>query len=350
MNGTKNTYIYLVISLVCICFVNTKCRKNEMVFSQQLELEAKVITIPSVNNPKYVRIIDSCLIVTEKNMENGFIKVFQKNNLTFLSSAGRFGKGPGEIVNPARSFVDEENRILWCPDWGKHKIWLFPLDSILQKSNYLPNYSVPIPTKLMPIRGLNIYNHKIFAFINFSPFISFLNHTGEEIDSLGIRNPFRIDFWDKLSLSEMSYSFIFKPDRTKIFIASQFENFIGGIDINGEILFTSEGSKVKEIISGTHRDKIKTYGQLQADDKYIYCLYSGKGKGILQQQGKKKQYTIRYPDKIRVFNWNGTPIAEIQLEFPLFFMAVDKELHRIYGMAPEVSPSLVYYELPDFEK
>lgn len=345
MNRNRNTFI--IFSLICISVISLKCQKNKIVFPRKFDLQAEIITIPSVNNPRYIRIIDSCLIIVESAAVPNFIKVFRKDSFIYLSSAGRLGKGPGEIVNPAIICVDRENRRVWCPDWGKNKIWLFPLDSILQNSNYLPTFSVPIPLKSKPLRNLTIYNQDIFAFPSFSIFISFLNHSGEVIDSMGIKNPFEIDFWDKTSLADLPYIFTFKHDRTKVFIASLSKNFIGGIDFNGEKQFTINGPQIKNKVILSNWDKIGTYAQLVSDEQYVYCLYSGKVRGIFLKEQLK--YDPQYPDKIHVFDWDGNPVALIQLEYPLFFFDLDNEENKIFGIDPKMRPSIICYELPDFE-
>jgi len=341
----KKSVIFLFISgfVILLIVLFNSYSNNSYEFPLKISLRGKVISNPDLNFPLTLEVIDTFIIIFERPFQSKFIKILSKESYHLITSTGIIGRGPGEIVNPAVHTADDKNRLFWISDWGTYKIWKFPLDSVIRNSSYIPSYYIPISPRLMPLINLKCFTPELFAYTGFNELISFIDHEGVTIDSLGIRNNLKIDFWDEKTVSDIPYIINFHPQKNKIAIASRNLNFLAAIDINGQELFSVNGSDIKHKTIETDWDRIVTYVDVATNDKYIFCLYSGREMGVWNKERTK--HIPNYPNNIYVFNWKGKPIANIELDHPLFSIAVDGR-KGIFGIATDLDFSLIYYDLP----
>jgi hypothetical protein len=95
------------------------------------------------------------------------------------------------MVNPASWVIDKENRVLRFFDWGKHSIFMFPIDSLVSNSDFYATDYVSLNRILIPM--MNVFYHPS-GNVGFSSFnlqhnlVSFIDKQGQVVDSLAIPN------------------------------------------------------------------------------------------------------------------------------------------------------------------
>jgi hypothetical protein len=168
------------------------------------------------------------------------------------------------------------------------------------------------------------------------------NKKGKVIDSLNIKNKTEIypDVNKKDLTAERLFIHIDHPSNEKIIIAYRYADIIVGIDYKGNILFQAQGpDMIRE--SPSKNNKKVTYSSIKYTKNKIFGLYNG---GHIRKGPKDKP---KYSENIFVFDWQGQPIANLQLEHPTQSFAIDKENERIITYAADLG-EVVCYEIPSF--
>lgn len=78
------------------------------------------------------------------------------------------------------------------------------------------------------------------------------------------------------------------------------------------------------------------YRDISVTEDYIYALYSDRS---FKEYGMKQLECLYY-----VYNWSGKQIALYEFDLPLRCLYVDESARRIYGVADNPDPELVYYD------
>lgn len=79
------------------------------------------------------------------------------------------------------------------------------------------------------------------------------------------------------------------------------------------------------------------YKDLAVTEDCLYALYSGRS---FKDYGLKKQEC----PYVYVYDWSGRQLALYELDLPIQCLCVDEEARRIYGIANNPDPELVYFD------
>jgi len=346
------TLTFIILSLFLLiqgCKYNSSRNK----FSKfPIELKPKAISTGFTPHFKFahLNIYDSLLIITETQTMHT-MHLYNKNTFKHVLSAGKKGRGPGEIKNSGPDMFDKKGGIVWTNDWGRFKISQWRLDSLVNNKNYKPSLEYNTPSCIWPVTQFSMLNDSIMLYLTKNPDYFFYAATkeGKIVDSLNIINNTNIypDVNRNNIISPRWYYYTIHPTKKKICIAYEYADIILGLNFKGNILFQKQGpdniiGDPKKISNSGQK---ATYSLLHSDSEFIYCLYNG---NKLVERNKNGNHKINYAKNLAVFNWDGKPLARLELEHPAISYAVDRENNKIYTYAPNLG-EIICYKLPQIQ-
>ncbi|MFW5700693.1 MAG: BF3164 family lipoprotein [Cyclobacteriaceae bacterium] len=340
----------LLIILILGFFPGCHQEQNHFSFKKEISLTGVEAKIKEVLNPESFLVFDSLLLIKEPHFTSDTrkkLKILNLNDFSLISNAVWLGRGPGEMVNPASWVIDEEHKILMFSDWGKHRIFMFPIDSLVSNPDFYATDYVSYHKAIFPM--MNVFYHPSgnVGFTSFNlqqDIVSFIDKQGQIVDSLAIPNKFNRDFWENAGFTDNPLILHYNPHHNKIVVATKEENFIAVIDEEGNPVFQLEGPAV---ISESPNDmerwkKYKTFYQITSDQEFIYCLYRGGPMGFYDRELERLE--LNYPKTILVFDWQGSARFKINLCHELLYMTVDAERNRLIGRIREFENQLIIYD------
>jgi hypothetical protein len=291
-----------------------------------------------------VLVYDTLYFLTNTPNDTFQIHIYNKS-FSYLGSGGRIGNGPGEIINPFLTRIDQKSGTLWFADMGRQELLKFPIDTLVKNYRFSPNESVPIPDDLWILISYDPLDENLFRFEDYqtsSALISFFNDRGERIDSLKVtRNPMLENLESKQDQSYLpTFMCEFHPEKDLIALGYRFSDILAILNTDGEILFIVQGpDDINQLPDLSDDNQINCYAHIQVDENYIYMLYNGKPSFDAQQN-------LNVPDRIFVFNWEGKPVASFMLEHPIPQFTLDKVNKRLVAMSITTG-DVVFYDIPD---
>lgn len=334
---------YILLTTSC----NTSRLKNsDNIFKKNVFLKGNIEQIDIPLNVPLIYVYDTLTFFTMTDRQNDKDIYVFTNDYKYVSSSGKKGKGPGELVNPFFPVLDKDNQVFYILDQGRNKIFVYPLDSIIRNKNFLPDSIIPCPTKYPVIVQYRPYGKDLFSFLNQFDnhvLISFFNKNGHVIEAMNI--PDKIDLYKNFNYRGYSSLSIyrFNPDQDKIAISYRLEDAIFVLDSHGNILNKHYDANQK-IQDPNKQNNRNTYFSLDVDRKYIYGLYSGKNIFEINNNG---QVSVNYPRTLLVYNWELKPIVKITFELPVASFAIDYVQKRFVTWCPD-NGTIVWYKIPDF--
>lgn len=296
-----------------------------------------------------IDIHDSLVIISSPLETENCIHFLDKNSFNHILSTGKVGRGPNEISNPGLGCIDAPNGIFWYRDIGKKKIWQFKIDEVLKSPDFMPSESIPLPKDQFFIQFLSD-KRSLFSFSNPNQdvLISYFDQHGKLVDSLDIPN--KLDVYKKLSETTRMYTATYlyetHPQKELHVIAFRMADIICIVNRDGEVISRLKGpGDIIETPDYHNNNYNETNQQIVVSDQNIYCLYSGK----LKLEMKDGEMAPNYAKKINVYNWLGSPLAEIELEYTAISFDIDFDNNRLITFSPETG-GIVYYNLPTFNK
>lgn len=341
MNNNKILLFFLVAFSSC---VDMKKELNDefldkLLFDSITDIEAEFINIDKfiINAAMDLKLFNNLLIVEDFIQQPHCFFVVDLSQNEVIATFPNKGKGPGEIINPSMNPYITDVGTLQLFDPNTRRICEYSLD-LTNLGKVISE--IKLPQVLYKDNGFILecfhIDNSFIAIGNGNPFFSkyrFLhlnednNHsfTGE-IEK--IPSHINNETFQKIMMYVRRVEI--KPDKSKILFVS----YIGGRMEIFENMNTKEG--IQNTISKNFSPYIFTedeYNVVWNDDTiigfedifvtndYIYALYNG---------CKGDEY--EYPSTIKVFNWDGLPVRQFNLNTNLRSIAVDEENNCIYGI------------------
>lgn len=305
--------------------------KGERIFSDNLE----VFNVYVINN---------FLLTKNTNLGKNVFSLYDSKTLKYIGGFGKLGEGPEEFHNLteySNQFINENNEIkIWIYERVKGKLSKINLTKSIENSKTVFEKVVDInpsvfyertvyyfdeqkiigqvsnlDLKMSQIRFYNPVKNKVFKEI---PFANLVKNENKNIGF--IQNQYNAIYLNSLGI---------KPDKSKIVSGMYEQNRLDIFDANGEL--------VNSIIEGEHKpiqnfeEYLKSgkatiyYSYLNLTDKYIFALYNN--------QLKSEYWANPIPIEIRIFDWNGQPIANIEIPDYLTFFTININLGILYGVS-----------------
>lgn len=312
-------------------------------FNHQEELKHTRFEIDGmvIAAPQQLLVVDTLLIINnqfEDENETYFYGVFNRNSGLFYQLFGREGRGPDEFLdnsymfrapNSSNNIIINNRRLFSVSEISLEKV-LSNLSRITVDKIDELNTSYSLVSKISDdlLFGTGFFSDGRFA----------LSDTTGDLINMSLNYPFEGEF-DDISKRDLGMVFqsSFSLHPTKPFIAVA--NFTAG---NLDIL-QAENKMIEEISqihsyppkfenqsSGTQisvtfdADNKRGYYDIDVTEEYIYTLYSGRDRTATNQSTG---------NKIFVFDWDGNPIKQLNLDVEVSKLAVSQNNETLYAVA-----------------
>ena len=112
-----------------------------------------------------------------------------------------------------------------------------------------------------------------------------------------------------------------------------------------EPLYTLHGDEEGNSWLSMDSESIEGYvdGGLAVTDKLIFALYSGMSRGDV----RKQRWWSPPAKTVFVFNWEGRPLAALELEDGALHIGVSEDGRSLYAIYRRPTPMILQYSVPD---
>ena len=342
----KKILILLYISIVLLSFFNCSSQ-NE---NKQLRFELKEnLTCYPIDYPDLLGITmqllksDSMLLLNDFRGDS-LIHVFNVANGRLLTKLFPVGNGPGEFISPLAIHINNNRLYVYYRQTAT--LYSMPLSSLLYKNKKITKHFqasgetqllFPLSDSLFIASGLfperyqlfNYWGEKVSEFGEYPAywsrekaypyqakamfhqtsfekhptdnlFLTYSNHTIEIYD-YGKDNNYHPILIKSILLGEYNYSYI----------------------DDGNILMAEKGSDIERGIMS-----------IACTSGYIYIVYN-----------PNKTATDNYGSQIRIINWKGEPIKELNFDKGIKCLTVDEREEKAYLVVEDPDDSLMYFDM-----
>jgi hypothetical protein len=352
----NTTLSFLALILISACKQEAKIGKSISGFPIEIEPIPQIIEIPPVlTNTDALKIADSLLVALNSgSRDDKIFHVFKIPCCMYMGSFGTYGKGPDEFVNPITNTMGSTS----------HSIYV--VDNMLVKEVLIKSFDnqlslnitkTPLPGKLSVVNGLlkcdsfiightsNLFLEKEFFHYSIS---------GKSIKQFSDYP----EIFKSQNITQKTYyplylkSITLRPDGQKF--AALYSNFpllrifdVNNMNLEESIFLENAPKQIIEIGSeGTISTKLSYsfYLDICSTPKYIYGLFLGKKPSDLEATPG-----VEVSTNVHVWDWNGVPIASIELKNTELRIAVDKEDRFLYTISPYSVSKLYRYEIKQIQ-
>ncbi|MBS4072429.1 MAG: hypothetical protein KGZ90_13925 [Algoriphagus sp.] len=338
-------------------------RKNELNFTEKdippaSMLKGHKFNFPEVLNPRGISIVGNKAIVFErKNTSDSKFHIIDLQEDTYLISKGVDGMGPGEItvITQIEALQDPRKILTYDPELNVFSVFDLSDSSRLAERQFrapdtaffFTDAAFTSDTSFIAhlVDGWTKYLHLTISGDTVSAFGNWKNmiegrelpngYKEEELDANLVSNVFqgplrvnnsrtyavkaglKVDYIDIVRLSDQSITTLIGPEST-------IQDFrIGNTGGYQMPTFPPETSTTR-------------YRDVFAGENSFFVLFSGKSYSAISE--------MTDINRIFEFDYSGKPLAQYQLDFPLFGFAVDERNRRIYGVTTDQEPNLVRFD------
>lgn len=317
-------------------------------FAQKVNLTGQKFTFDSLLNPRKILLKNDVLVVSNDGIGH-FLHLIDKHQLTYLTSKGIRGEGPGQI----RSMVWEldgglDDSTFWAYDLNTKSIHEFDLRDtsklasrkISQKQDWYLGFSNHwiSPNKIISNISQDIFKFGIF------------DSLGNRVDSFGSWS--RDQETDSklgyllLGLNQGPIEFNSK-NQILVHSRSQFElleinNLETGktIGIYGPNVYEVKYETIDNVelpYAIVNAEIPKGYSDVFVGEKSIFAVYIGKTRESINSSGETSRMIFE-------FDLNGKPLSIFTLDYPIGAIAVDEKERKIYAITEDREPGIAVFD------
>lgn len=322
-------------------------------FEKSIKLNSEKINIPpNLYHVLQMVLLDSVLVTVDTKADKIF-GVYKANNLEFIGSYVKKGKGPSEEISFDAFIQPALNNTFMYRSLQSIKFIKFNLKLL----KFETQKEILLPGQLLDLSHPFVLNDSILSgwsvFQESEKEYLCLNLNTKEVSEFGPPYPEIIkDISSKQKASAFSKIITVKPDNN--LFASAYDKFkiIRIYSKTGKVLkeirFKNNNYFSKDILiknpENINLDKIKLhYQKIKSTNKYIYALYSGKSLSEISNSKKSS-----FCNEIHVWDWNGNPIAKLILDKNIFSFVVASNNEYIIGAAFDDIDVFYKYKLDSF--
>ena len=262
-------------------------------------------------------IFNDNLVIVDRKSDGSLIYIFDKNTFSYITSAGKLGRGPGEISSMGDVEYDEIKNELLVTDHTKQCVFSYNMDSLLINPLHLPYEKTKLDVTAFIIR---------YVYINDTLSI------GELIEPTG-NCTFRESLakWNMVSgaLEKMPYE---HPDieekRISFAVSEKYGIYVEGYNYHDLMTICSLDGNLKYNVYGNKWDSKNSkkmvyyaFGLAFCGDK-ILAMYMGENN--INDNG-----TAAYATKFLVFDINGDYIETLEIGRSIIYFCYDDENNRL---------------------
>lgn len=330
-----NRLLYLLLIISCwSCSRDSETEKYQSKRDHVINVRDKMKEFSTqdvlIGRISRVYLLSDYLIITEYNVPDKLIHLFDKNNFNHLASTTYQGQGPGEITIIGHVGTDEAHRRFFVSDHGKLKIFSYDLDSVLANPDYQPEVKMNMKERQFPDRYLYLNDTLCIARIiepignsDYRPSVARWNMTTEEIV------PMKYEYPD---LKRVRFIYAASAEHKRYVQCYSQYDLMTICDFDGNLICNIHGPKWNtEITQTQHYALSATF----CKDK-IVALYSG----------SDHRTDAYYPTKFLVFDLNGNYLKTLETGYMITDFCYDKENNRlIINLNDEIQ--FAYLDLTD---
>jgi hypothetical protein len=303
-----------------------------------------------------VKTIDSLLILKENYKSDFCIYVFNKNTFELITKTGKRGKGPKEITAPGRFFLKKKQNELWLMDNTDFELWKFDLtEAIKRKQDYLPEKSVKLTGNMKrPIMAMESMpeREQIVISGNYGEnLLSLYSENGKFMNHLGKKFIKNEEGWDSFEYTKkMSLHFDVQQKTSNIALAYRYFDRVSIVNPQKQTIQITKGERTINKNLTDPKGKHLNYGNIKHlyfrpiwIKNYIVVPYMGK---TVKENLQDPKEPPRYPDKLRVFNSEGEPVVQYNLNTQISDICYDRENNRVIALDMRSDNPFIIYKLP----
>jgi hypothetical protein len=297
-------------------------------------------------------IYDSLLIVYDHSASGGsYFNAFRKSDYKLLASFGRLGHGPGEGAVPGDASLDRKNGRIIQHMQDKFMLYSYAIDSALM----LDRRYVPVVEKRSFKDAFIVASEtRYYALANFgkefdkrdNSIIKVIDSkTGEETKK-GMRFPTPDYLRPSTNMMFNMGEIVVNEDSGKAVVSYVRWKRLAYIDLNKEQSDTyflnvpNEPEPIKNDQGKLVDAMLVGYSDISAAGNLLFCTPFSEPVFI---EGK---YTPNnYPNVVQVFDWQGNPLIELQLDSFVSHFALDLDRKLLIGWDPTSPDPIVEYNL-----
>lgn len=334
--------MFILLSFSC----STEKNKKKTGFPKVKSLIASELSYEAIIRPTDIFVIKDKIILVSSYAQDYYCFIFQKQNLMLLAKTVIKGEGPNEIIVMGNASISQDEKKMYILDNAKKTLFVMDIDSATYTPDYKPREYFKLPMdELNPIFSIVCLNDSLFAMTGFNSgkyLITMVNNKGRVVNNIG-NLPFSIsDRYNPYVIYD--HKAAIHPSLEKYAVVFKSYDKLIGIDSTGNQLFEINGIddiKPKSNTNWVDPDKqINAYFNVVSDSNYIYCLYSGQAQAI----PAGNTYRGLYCYKLNIFDWQGNPVIQLNLDKELYAFDVDAKEGIIYGLTPATESQLVAYK------
>lgn len=327
-------------------------------FPIQEDIKGNIIDIDLATEFDRIMIIDTLLLLSTSNKHKEFLKVYSLNTYNFLGNIGVRGEAPGEYQYTDVNFVLEKidnNYYVWVNDMFKGFLKKINITESLLSNSIYPVYDqeIDVNASVFPYKRIYFADNKLFADIGYeddtySRFKTMDLNT-KEIKTLPFFPTLKNNY--KSLPSPILYNFystdLRKHPTKDIFVSPMLiQNRIDLVDINLKVY--------KSIVDGENwQDDYWDADLVKPVDFVMDNIREGYYSTCVSEDifftEWKYQYMLDEPpltssSKFKVFDWEGNPIALLNLDCNAFSSAYDRNKKILY-VIDKTNEQILRYDL-----
>lgn len=317
------------------------------------EYRAKITSVFQISPGAKSMLATKRYIITSHTNQEYFLKIYDKESLQEIGQMVKKGSGPDEF--PTGIVVDSyedcgQDECIWAHDLNKGQLNQFNVTKSLEEETTFVIQKVAtrpesrfhtvffVDSALVVGRSTNStpqmnrlqlydpYSDYIVKTVGLFPSI---NRTRNDLDF--VTNKYNTLFVSCLGI---------KRDKTLIVSAMCHFDRIDIFTIGGDLVHSVNNNaeiprEISKYLMSDGPKGLRHYNVgISTSDRYIYCLY--------YNQPFTEYLLIQKPIEIRIFDWNGNPIAKIKVEEYLQFFTIDESNGLMYGSEFHSNKVIVY--------
>jgi hypothetical protein len=286
-------------------------------------------------------------LITKNDGKDYLFTVYSLDSLKKLGDLVAKGGGPNEFPTSARfDYVSKmgDTSYFWAHDLNKPILSKININKSIEKGETVVEDTTALPIDESFVTAFKFSDEKI---------VGRSGNTVPDMGRLKIYNPKEkaisklVPFFPKVEYSRTDDEFMVtklnsiyvgsltvKPDGTKIASAMNSFNQIDIFDTNAELLVSikddfSEGEKrIEQYLKDGNLDwnhLMGYYADICSTEDFVFALFRNQ---LWEDYGEKM-----IPVTIRVFDWEGEPIAELKVPDYLYSIAIDEQNGYLIGFS-----------------
>jgi len=333
-------YKFILTGLIMICCFacNTSnvfegVHKFNDQFPQKLYLDPEVL-VSDIPGIVFLSIVDTILLANIYPDPEILLQAYSLDSLKLLGTIIKKGKGPDEFLHTSipLQFIEDSTGIkAWMFDHNLRCLYLLNISKTIERQRTIVEKKYNLLklgfTDIQVIMNDSLFWGTSWTIDNLELFV--YNAKEDQIISrTKLFKPMRGANYN--NLSAYSHGVMVKPDLSKIVLYMLYLNRLQIISlVNPEDRFSFSTSKrpgsFEQIIIDMNTDEqMLYYRDVRTTDQFIFASYNG----FLSKDEDKATKTI-----IHVFDWDGNPVAWIELPHYTPYFALDEKRGFLYGLA-----------------